>query len=279
MDHEYEQLSRVKKRCAKKQICVNTTNLHAGKVDILNRCVLNQKQYMKVLAVPNIRCFNKPCRIRKHRCIEDRCSPRIMKLALPTKVQVLGTWKNHQYSLKSEFIQRLHDLLHADNNLNIRDMRYYFKRFDRKKKRKMKIAMKKKMQQEELMDAGWLKDEVRILSRLIVDYFLEEPVLDLSFKQLMISSIIMNFMSGTAAMKHPLSRNSTKTYPLTILEICDKLAVWLDSVVKLVDFQPIDDDEEFPSEIFDYGEEEGEEFYGMMEDYGEEGITQVEGEQ
>ncbi|XP_044759221.1 uncharacterized protein LOC123316961 [Coccinella septempunctata] len=259
-----EQASRVKKRCRKKEKCVNTTNLHAGRVDLLNRSILNQKEYMKVLAVPNIRCFNKPtCRI-KHRCVRDSCSPRIVKLALPRKHHVLGTWKDHQCFLPSEFIERLHNLLHADNNINIKDVRYYFKKFD-KRKRRLGILLKRRKRRREICDLMWIRCEVQNMANMIVNYFIAEPLLDLSFKQLLISSVLINFMARTGKIRQPLTRNTKKTFPSTIIEICDKVAIWLDSVVKLVDFQPIDD-EEISEEVDEWGlaEEEGEEYFGMM---------------
>ncbi|XP_045477371.1 uncharacterized protein LOC123682668 [Harmonia axyridis] len=280
-----EQPSRVKKRCAKKEICVNTKNLHAGQVDLLGRSVLNQKEYMDVLAVPNIRCFNKPVRRtrrrrrgRKYKCFVDRCSPRIIKLSIPRKHHVLGTWQEHQCFLPSEFIQRLHDLLHAENNITIKDVRYYFKKFDRRK-RHLKMSLKRRRRKRDICDVMWTRCEVTNMANMIVNYFIEEPLLDLSFKQLFISSILINFMRRTGKIRQRLTRSTRRAFPTTIIEICDKLAVWLDSVVKLVDFQPIDD-EELSEDIDDWGpgEEEGEEFFGMTQYEGDEDEEEEEEE-
>lgn len=126
-----------------------------------------------------------------------------------------------------------------------------------------------------MYNSMWTRCEVKNMADLIVNYFIEEPVLDLSFKQLLISSVLINFMARTGKIKKPLTRNTNNIFPSTVIEICDKLAVWLDSVVKLVDFQPIDEEETF-EEFFEWGgEEEGEGYYGMAEYGGEDEMEET----
>ncbi|KAK9885179.1 hypothetical protein WA026_010687 [Henosepilachna vigintioctopunctata] len=243
-----EKQTKLKKRKRKKEKCVNTKNLHAGAVDLLSRSILNQKQYMDILSVPNRRCFNKPKRKRQRRLFSYRCSPRIVKLAVPRKSHVLGTWKDHEYFLSTDIILRLHDLLHTDNNINLKDVRLFFKKYDKKKRKLMKLRKNGK-ERKKLKDMRWLQDEVILLGRLIINYFFNEPLLDLSFKQLLMSSMIIDYIGRAGNIKQPISRNVRKPFQTTIIELSDKLAVWMDTVVKFVDFQPVDDEEEFYSDI------------------------------
>ncbi|XP_050303491.1 uncharacterized protein LOC126741176 isoform X2 [Anthonomus grandis grandis] len=231
------------------------------KPSLLDRNVWPQNKYMDYLSRPNPKFYDEPkTKKYKKRCELEPCPPRFIQLAVPNKRRVFANWKEYEHFLPAEMLMRFDDILHTDQNLDPREARYYYKKLDKEKRKalraKRRLAKKKRLEKEN--DSNWMKSEIDILAKLILDYIKDEPLFTLNYKQLLLSDGILDRLEHTKSLKKP-SRTSKKHFQKTVIETSDKLAVWIDTLTRFVDVQAIESEEDIPPVSIPSLSEEGEE--------------------
>ncbi|CAH1986307.1 unnamed protein product [Acanthoscelides obtectus] len=252
------------------------------KLTLLEKSVLSQSKYCDYLSIPQVRHVEPPPKPRKIRCELEPCPPRFVQLAVPNKRRVFANWKDYYNRLPAEMVLRYEKILHTDKNLDPRDARYYYKKLDKdkKKRRRQKRRRLRKLKKEkEKGDTQWLRDQIALTTDVIMEFMEEQPLFSLNYKQMQISDGILEHMHRCEIMKKP-SRNSKSHYNKTIVEVSDKLAVWVDTLIKFVDIQAVESDKDIPpvsmASVGD-GEESEEESSEGFSSEGDEGKERDEG--
>uniref|UniRef100_A0A6P7FKK4 Glutamic acid-rich protein-like n=1 Tax=Diabrotica virgifera virgifera TaxID=50390 RepID=A0A6P7FKK4_DIAVI len=258
------------------------------KPTMLERSIMSQDEYMRWLAMPNIKKKGsdpKPKKVK--RCQMSPCPPRCVQLSAPPKRRVLSTWTEYQDKLPAEVLLRFQQMLHTDQNLKLRDADYYYKKIDKRKrrlaKRKKRLRLKRKLNKERGKYA-WIGENISDTTRAILEYLRQEPLYSLNYKQLLLSDQILNILDEKNVLSKP-SRTSKNTYQKCFIETSDKLAVWMDTLTKFVDVQAVESAEDIPpitiSTLIPEEEEEEEEIEEEVEEVEEgedEFITEEEEE-
>nr|CAI5837582.1 unnamed protein product [Callosobruchus analis] len=243
------------------------------KMTLLEKSVLSQRKYCDYLAIPHVRHQEPPPKPPKIRCEIEPCPPRFVQLAVPNKRRVFANWKDYYNTLPAEMILRYEKILHTDKNLDPRDARYYYKKLDKEKRKRLRQKrrrLRKLKKEKERGDTQWLRDQIALTTDVIMEFIEEQPLFSLNYKQMQISDGILEHMHRSEILKKP-SRNSKSHYKKTIVEVSDKLAVWVDTLTKFVDIQAVESDKDIPPvSIASVGEgEESEE--GSSEELSSEG--------
>ncbi|XP_023024149.2 uncharacterized protein [Leptinotarsa decemlineata] len=240
------------------------------KLSLLEKSIMSQSKYMEYLSIPNPKYEEPPMKKRKRRCEIEPCPPRFVQLAVPNKRRVFANWKDYHKVLPTEMLLRFEQILHTDKNLEPRDARYYYKKLDKQKKKRAlakKRRLEKKRKEKEKGDKVWLESHIDDSVKAILDFIKSEPLFSLNYKQLMLSDGILTKLDENNIMKKP-RRNSRNYYKKTIIEVCDKLSLWMDTLTKFVDVQAVESKEDIPPLTISSLEEESE---------GESGETTSEG--
>ncbi|XP_072387109.1 uncharacterized protein [Diabrotica undecimpunctata] len=219
------------------------------KPTMLERSIMSQDEYMRWLAMPNIRKKLSDTKQKKvKRCQMSPCPPRCVQLSAPPKRRVLSTWIEYQNKLPAEVLLRFQQMLHTDQNLKLRDADYYYKKIDKRKrrlaKRKKRLRLKRKLNKERGKYA-WIDENIFETTRAILEYLRQEPLYSLNYKQLLLSDQILNILDEKNVLSKP-SRTSKNTYQKSFIETSDKLAVWMDTLTKFVDVQAVESAEDIP---------------------------------
>ncbi|KAG5880749.1 hypothetical protein JTB14_030574 [Gonioctena quinquepunctata] len=234
------------------------------KISLLEKSIMSQSKYMEYLSIPNPKFEEPPIKKAKRHppCQLEPCPPRLVQLAVPNKRRVFENWKDYHKLLPTEMILRYEQILHTEKNLEPRDARYYYKKIDKRKKaraRAKKRSLKKKKKAKEKGDKLWLEIQIKDTVDTIMDFIKNEPLFALNYKQVMLSDEILNNLDKSNILKKP-KRKSKNSYKRTIVEVCDKMALWMDTLTKFVDVQAVDSKEDIPPlTISSLGEMEGEE--------------------
>uniref|UniRef100_A0A1Y1N862 Uncharacterized protein n=1 Tax=Photinus pyralis TaxID=7054 RepID=A0A1Y1N862_PHOPY len=232
-----------------------------------DRAGFTKKQYINYLATPH-RYVSQPepnpiLALRK-KLKPQKCSARLIELARPTKTRVYNTWNDYWHQLPAEVIERLDALLRTDHTLDPTYARCCFKELDRKKKKqKRALERKRKKKKKRGSNEKWLKDEIELTADLMVSFLEHDPLVTLSYKQTLISDVIVNQLVNQRHLKRKPMRNSANLGQRSIVDVVDQLSVWMDSVARYIDVQYVDSLEEIaPKDSFEsmlyVGEGEGE---------------------
>ncbi|VEN47457.1 unnamed protein product [Callosobruchus maculatus] len=248
------------------------------KLTLLEKSVLSQSKYCDYLSIPHVRHVEPPPKPAKIRCEIEPCPPRFVQLAVPNKRRVFANWKDYYNTLPAEVILRYEKILHTDKNLDPRDARYYYKKLDKEKRKRLRQKrrrLRKLKKEKERGDTQWLRDQIALTTDVIMEFIEEQPLFSLNYKQMQISDGILEHMHRCEILKKP-SRNSKSHYKKTIVEVSDKLAVWVDTLTKFVDIQAVESDKDIPPvSLASVGEgeesEEGSTELSSEEDEGDEG--------
>lgn len=227
----------------KKQLQIKSTK----KLSFIEKSILSQEQYMEYLSTPNLKSFMEPIpkKIKKS-CPLEPCSPRLLQLAIPNKRRVYANWKAFHEHLPTEVILRFEQILYSKNSLDPKEARCYYGHLDREKKKQMKakkLQKRKNKIEKEKNASKWLEDEINKTVETLIEFVKEEPLFVLNYKQLMLSDSILNQTNKKTKLQKP-RRNTKKAFKKTIIDISDKLAIWIDTIIRFVDIQAIDSDED-----------------------------------
>lgn len=228
-----------------KSICTKKT---ARKLSLLEKSMLSQDKYMEYLSTPNQRYEEPRHKKRKKNCLIEPCSPRLVHLASPNKRRVYANWKDFYDRLPTEMLLRFEQLLYTNNCLKPRDARCYYKKLDKEKQKQIKAkkAQKTKKQQKKIKgDRKWIKDQTEKTVKAIINFIKEEPLFVLNYKQLLLSDSILNQLAKSGILKKP-RRNTKKSSKATLIELSDKLALWMDTLIRFVDVQAVDSEQDIP---------------------------------
>ncbi|XP_018328056.1 uncharacterized protein LOC108738904 [Agrilus planipennis] len=232
----------------------------------MDRDVLTRKQYIDFLSTPKKYPKEDPCPKPPDPCKilkTEMCPPRILQLAIPKKRLVYETWKNYNCVLPIHLIEKLQEILHSDRNLEASYARRYFKRLERQKKRKKMLEKKRRLRQIARRKDKWLKDIIKRTAKAIVKFIRDRPNYSLNYKQIMFSDALYNLAIQIMPIPR-LNRNCPcNAYHRTLLEILDKIAMWVDLILKYIDIHYTDSEEELLLRLpsageLGEGEEEGE---------------------
>ncbi|XP_060522648.1 uncharacterized protein LOC132699779 [Cylas formicarius] len=234
------------------------------KPSLLDRSIMSQNEYMEFLSIPSPRFCDKPA-VKKPppKCELEPCPPRLVKLAVPNKRRVFANWKDYQTLLPAEMLLRYEQILHTDHNLEPREARYYYKTLDRQHRKKMKE--KKRSEKTKELERGkrpsWTTTQIDALASAVVDYVRDEPLFALNYKQMLISDGVLDGLDASRLLKKP-SRKTGNCYKKTVIEIADKMAVWIDAMTRFVDVQAVESDEDIPplsiSSLSEYEDDDAE---------------------
>lgn len=266
---ERERIQSAKLR-KKEKIKLPSVKKETKKLSLLEKSMLSQNKYMQYLSTPNPKFEEPPLKKRKKKCQMEPCSPRLVRLATPNKRRVYENWKDYCNLLPVEMLLRFEHILYANNCLEPRDARYYYKKLDIEKRKKLKVKRSKRKKKEQLKNKSkekWIKEEIEKTIEAIMEFVKEEPLFVLNYKQLLLSESIIHNLAKKGILKKP-KRNSKKAFSITIIEICDKLALWTDTLIRFVDVQAVESDEDIPPLTISSIElsSEGEDIKGEEED-------------
>ncbi|XP_045477546.1 uncharacterized protein LOC123682800 isoform X1 [Harmonia axyridis] len=209
------------------------------------RAKLSHKQYLDVLSTPHLLSHgDDDIKKFKSKTTSNICSPRLLQMSCPTKRRILSTWQDYGDHLPTETLQRFHDMLHTDQNIDLKDARKYFKMRDRQRKKLAKKRRMKRRKKKSLHHAYWLRHQIEETSTAIMNFFSGEPKLELSYKQLLISDALLVLLAKVLKKNNPILRFSRSVFNRQLVRMVDKMAVWIDSVSKIVEIQSIEEDEE-----------------------------------
>lgn len=265
------------------------------KYNLLQLSSFSQKQYMKYLAQPNKKVdkprFKPPPPLspKKYCKALNFFSPRLEQMAVPKKRHVFSTWQSFQSILPIEAQIRFQKILHYNQNVDPKIAREYFKRIDREKQKKKreKLRLKRKKELEKKRgDKKWIKQQIDKVANKIVEFFKNEPLFTLNYKQLLLSDGILSTLEKRQVQKKP-NRQTKNHYKKSIVDIADKCAIWIDMLTQFVDVQVVDSEQDIPSTIGPSITEEEEEEESEESEYsseeeeseGEEGPLIIWGEQ
>lgn len=264
---------------AKDQKKPMTASKGSRKLSLLEKSVLSQDKYMEYLSTPNPKYEEPPAKRRKKKCVMEPCSPRLVLLATPNKRRVYANWKDFYERLPTEMIMRFEQILYTNNCLEPRDARYYYKKLDKEKRKKSKAKKSrktKKRKEEEKIEQKWIKDQIEKTVKAILHFTKEQPLFVLNYKQLLLSDSILNQVAKKGVFKKP-KRNTKKPFRSTVIDISDKLALWVDTLIRFVDVQVIESEEDIPPLTISSIEISSEEEEGSSEEGEEESLDEDEG--
>ncbi|CAG9863118.1 unnamed protein product [Phyllotreta striolata] len=259
-----------KKKKKKKFVCPPLPK----KITLEDKYIMTQKEYCNYLAQP----VKKPrceywCPVKRKRCEIEPCPPRFVQLAIPHKRRVFWNWKCFHPILTTEMILRLEQILHTDKNLDPRDARWYYKKLDRLKRKCMRNRRRLRRKRLKARDAGdrkWLEDMIQEMAELITNHIRQEPFFALNYRQLLLSDTILNKLAEKKVFKRP-KRKTKNHYKRTLVEISDKIAIWIDTLTRYVDTLAVEDPDDFaPLTISSVSEGESEDRTDEDEDVCEE---------
>lgn len=268
---QLQELERLKNQIVAKPL-PKSLELSKNKLCKTDRAAFNKKDYIDFLATPKKRVELRdntiePVQALRKKLRTDGCSPRLIQLARPKKVRIVGAWKDFGQYLSIEFINRLDELLRTDNTLDPKFARCCFKELDRKRRQQLSKQLKKRRRQKRCKKRNserWLKQQIKTTADLIISFLQQEPLLKLNFKQMLLSNIILVKLVAKKEIKFKPLRNSSNPYKQAIVDVVDQLSVWMDTIVRYVDIQYVESEEiiagiSVESIFSEEEEEEGEE--------------------
>ncbi|XP_057652493.1 uncharacterized protein LOC130891655 isoform X2 [Diorhabda carinulata] len=243
------------------------------KLSMLEKTIMSQEEYMNWLAMPVIRYQEPIAKSRKSKkCDISPCPPRFVQLAIPQKRRIWCAWNEYQNSLPVDMLLRFQQILHADQNLELKDADYYYKKMGimaKKSARKKKRLRQKRLMEKEKGKYAWVEENISTTVEAIMNFLKEEQLFSLNYKQLLLSNEILTALNKKRVIIKP-SRSTKSTFEKSFIETSDKIAVWMDSLTKFVDIQAVESEEDIPPisiSSIEKGEEEEE--IGVEEEEGE----------
>lgn len=250
-----QELQSIKKRASIK-IPPNSFRIPPkNKVGLLSRATFTKRQYFNYLATPStfrVDAEPDPITVLKNKLKPQKCSARLVELARPRKVRVHGTWTDFWPQLSGEAIERLGGLLKTDRTLDPTFARCCFSDMDKKRKkekRKQKRKQKKTRKRRKKENEKWLKLQTSTTAELLVSYLRDSVPMNISYKQMLLSDLIIKELKKREHLKSKPLRNSKNGYQRSIYEIVDQIALWIDGVACYVDAQYTDSVEEITKKI------------------------------
>lgn len=217
-------------------------------MSLIDRSCLSQKEYMNMLSTPHkhIPAKCQPCQ-QPNCCSKYKigsCPPRIVEMAMPRKNLVLANWERYQNVYSADQLERFQRILNSKgNDLEVGEARRYFEYLD-KRKQKLKVRKKLCRDQERSFEQRWLKFQINETADAILEYFQNEPLYMLNFKEMVMSDEILDWLEHRNVIKIQC-RSTKNVYKKTVIDICDKMVTWMNKLNYFVDLQAFDSKDQF----------------------------------
>lgn len=232
-----------------KQKVVKKKHPPVKKLSLLEKSILPQNKYMEYLSMPNFKKFEEPSPKKKNEnCRYETCSPRLLQLSIPNKRRVYANWKEYHNQLPTEVLLRYEQILYSKNVLKPEQAKRFYQQLDKQKKKQLKTTKRQKQKKHKELEKKlnkWLENEINQTVDVIVDFVQNEPVYLLNYRQLQLSDELLNQLVKKKVLKKP-KRNCKETYRKTLIDISDKLALWMDTLLRFIDTQNVESDEDIP---------------------------------
>lgn len=232
-------------------------HLASNTLNRVDRSTFTKKQYIDFLSTPHryaapFKKTGKLVALRKKLRRKQKCTARLIELAKPTRIRVYNTWKDYQYHLPAEVQERLNALLQTDHTLDPAFARCCFKNLDNKRKREKYKRYKKRRKmnnKKRRENKEWLKMQVELTVDVIIDFLQQDTLLNLNYKQMLISNTIIDQLVRCNCFEKRPMRNSSKPYQKAIVDVVDQLSVWMDTIVRYIDVQTTESELSLESSI------------------------------
>ncbi|CAH1639547.1 unnamed protein product [Spodoptera littoralis] len=191
--------------------------------------------------------------LRKHGAI---LTDRLERMSKPTRRSIIYLWREHANTLPPETIARLRSMLDADEPFKPDQAYEYFINLKKTQKKAAATSQINDIKKDMLAMVGekrfvWAKNATVAFARGIQQRLSRPGRYALADGMLRLSNIIMDEICGYMHMKTP-SRRNTHPKAKFMMEISDKVAVWIDEILSesddrmlMMDFDEDDEVERF----------------------------------
>lgn len=214
-----------------------------------DRATFTKKQYINYLSTPHLHDIPQPkvdSRAALKKRLPQRCSPRLIELAQPTKLRVINTWNNYAHALTPEVFERLQALVQTNRTLDPSFARCCFKNLDKKRRKVKRTRRRKKINRKKRVESEkWLKLQILLTSNALIDFLYHGPLLASDYRQTLISDAILTQLRHHNFFKRKPLRTSKKPFQMAIVNVVDQLSAWIDAVVRYTDVQDPNEDDEY----------------------------------
>ncbi|KAH9631519.1 hypothetical protein HF086_004680 [Spodoptera exigua] len=191
--------------------------------------------------------------LRKHGAI---LTDRLEHISKPTRRTIINLWREHAYTLPPETIARLRSMLDADEPFKPDQAYEYFINLRKTRKKATATSRVNAIKKDMLTMVGekrfvWARNATVAFARGIQQRLSRPGRYALADGMLRLSNIILDDICGYMHMKTP-SRRCTHPKARFMMEIADKVAVWIDEILSesddrmlMMDFDEDDEVERF----------------------------------
>uniref|UniRef100_A0A2A4JSB8 Uncharacterized protein n=1 Tax=Heliothis virescens TaxID=7102 RepID=A0A2A4JSB8_HELVI len=187
--------------------------------------------------------------LRKHGAI---LTDRLERMSKPLRRNVIYMWREHAYTLPPETIARLRAMLDADEPFKPDQAYEYFINLRKTKKKTVATEHVNDIKRDMLAMVGekrflWARNATVAFARGIQQRLSRPGRYSLADGMLRLSNIILDEICGYMHMRTP-SRQSNHPKAKFMMEMADKVAVWIDEILSESDdrmlMMDFDEDEE-----------------------------------
>lgn len=214
---------------------------------IIDRCTLNRRQHIELLAQPKTQPQCVSVQILKIKEKPKSCCipPRYLHLAVPNARRVLHNWRDYCNVLSPEHMTIYKNILKRRDALTMREANTYFKLLAAQRKKEKRKQRKLQMQKICCGGAKARRDIDKVV-HTVLKYFTRKTLCEVKHRHIIITNEIIKRVAGKSLRKY-VKRSNKDVCSRVLYQIVDQLSVWLDNKVDEVDTVDLEGEEEAPS--------------------------------